>query len=558
MKRPVVLIVDDNYDSRLAVRSALRKRNYSFLEAENGEEGVLIANQENPALIIMDVMMPGINGYEALRQLKEQEKTRHIPVVVVTALDSMDEKIIALESGAEGLYSKPFDRIKLVEEVDTLIELYQDRSHTRTQNIKQKERLDKVLHSQSEELIRYYYTDVLTGLPNRSQLTKDLLNADNSALILIDIDRFKEIVYFYGHEIADTCLKSFSIKMKQILNTDNYTHYRVSGDIFAVLIKECSGIEALNALMRELVEDFDKFYFDCQGHEIHIRVTIGASMFKKELLISSEKALKTAKSGSKNILIFDENSEEFRSYEQNIYWINKITEAIANDKIVPFYQPIINNKTQRIDKYECLVRIIDKDGTVHPPFRFLDISKKSRNYAEITKNVIIKSFKCFEKSDKEFSINLSAKDMTDSEISEFIYNRLESFAGCNRVIFELLESEGVENYEAVYTFIKKVKEYGCQIAIDDFGAGYSNFIHLLRLNVDIIKIDGSLIRDLDSDINAQIMVKTIVDFSKKLGILTVAEFVHSEAIDTIVKELGVDYSQGYYISEPKKEILENN
>ncbi|MDD2358419.1 MAG: EAL domain-containing protein, partial [Thiovulaceae bacterium] len=198
----------------------------------------------------------------------------------------------------------------------------------------------------------------------------------------------------------------------------------------------------------------------------------------------------------------------------------------------------------------------DNDGTIHSPIKFLEISKKSRNYAEITKNVIEKAFKTFENSDCEFSINLSAKDMMDRDISDYIYSKLASFSGSRRVIFELLESDGIENYSSVYAFIEKVKEYGCQIAIDDFGSGYSNFIHLLRLKVGMIKIDGSLIRDLDSDENAQMMVKTIVEFSNKLDILTIAEFVHSDSINKIVKELGVHYSQGYFIGHPKKELVQ--
>ncbi|MFA7611539.1 MAG: EAL domain-containing protein, partial [Sulfurimonas sp.] len=315
--------------------------------------------------------------------------------------------------------------------------------------------------------------------------------------------------------------------------------------------KECKEAEELNNLMKQLVN------FSYEGHDIHFRFTIGASMFDNELLISAEKALKTAKATNKAMLLYDEDSQKFKSYEQNIFWINKIIEAISCGNIVPFYQPIINNKTNKIEKYECLVRIIERDGTIHTPIKFLDISKKSKHYAAITKNVIEKSFKEFENSDYQFSINLSAKDMVDSEMSEYIYSKLKNFGGCNRVIFELLESEGVENYNTVYAFISKVKEYGCLIAIDDFGSGYSNFIHLLRLKVDIIKIDGSLVRDLDSDENAQIMVQTIVDFAKKLGILTVAEFVHSEPISRIVKGLGVDYSQGYFIGEPSAMVLKN-
>jgi diguanylate cyclase (GGDEF)-like protein len=556
LKQPIILIVDDNDDSRLTIRAALRKKNYALLEAKSGEEGVLIANEQNPDLIIMDVMMPGIGGYEALRQIKMGETTKHIPVLIVTALGSMDERIVALEAGAEGLLAKPFDKVQLVEQIEILIGFYQ--SQSTTQITQQKERIDKVLHRQSEELIHYYYTDSLTGLSNRSQLIKDINNVQNTSLILIDIDRFKDIVYFYGHEIGDMCLKAFTLKMKQMLDSTNYNHYRISGDIFAVLIKKCSGAEALNALMKRLNSEMDVFYFNCKEHEIHFKATIGASMFAQELLMSAEKALKTAKATNKNMLLYDEESEEFRSYEQNIFWTNKITEAISSDQIVPFYQPIINNKTNKIEKYECLVRIIDNDETVHSPIKFLDISKKSRNYAAITKNVVEKSFKEFENTRYEFSINLSAKDMIDNEITNYIYTQLENFKGCNRVIFELLESEGIENYDDVYAFIEKVKEYGCKIAIDDFGSGYSNFIHLLKLKVDIIKIDGTLIRDLDSDENAQIIVKTIVDFANKLNILTVAEFVHSDFIQHRVKELGVDYSQGYYFGQPKREIVIND
>lgn len=555
MREPTLLIIDDNYDSRLTIKAALRKNRYAFFEADNAKEGILLANEIIPDLILLDLMMPEMGGYEALQLLRAKDETRHIPVLIVTALGTMDEKITALEYGADGLFPKPFDRVRFVEHIETLVGIKHSDAKSPIQATKQNERIDKVLHRQSEELIHYYYTDALTGFSNRGQLIKDTNNAKNSALLLLDIDGFKDIVYFYGHETGDTCLKSFASKIKQILCGDNFNHYRVSGDIFAILIKECNDIEMLNNLVEKIIETMELLYFDCNEHEIHIKITIGASMFKEELLLSAEKALKTAKSIGKTALVFNEENEEFRSYEQNIFWINKITQAITNDNMVPFFQPIINNKTNKIEKYECLVRMIDADGTIHSPFNFLDISKKSRNYAAITKSVIEKAFKKFKDTNYEFSINLSAKDMVDEAIAKNIYEQLENFSGCNRVIFELLESEGIENYDAVYTFIKKVKEYGCQIAIDDFGSGYSNFIHLLRLKVDIIKIDGSLVRDLDKDENAQIIVQTIVDFANKLNILAVAEFVHSKTISTIVKELGVDYSQGYYIGEPKKEII---
>lgn len=554
MREPIILIVDDNFDSRLAIRAALRKKNYAFLEAENAQDGIDIATEHSPDLIIMDIMMPQIDGYEALRKIKENEILKKIPVLIITALNSMNEKIIALENGAKCLLSKPFNRNHLIEQVEALVGFNNDSSSVK-EIAEQKENLNKVLQRQRKELIRYFYTDALTGLANRSRLIKDIGEGDNLSLFLIDIDGFRDIVYFYGDDAADECLKYFTLKIKEFLKGDNYAYYRISGDMFAVLVRDCRDAQEFKEIMRDFMEKMIKVKFHYQEHNIHFRFTLGASMFEKELLMSAEKALKTAKASNKAMLLYDEQSEEFHTYEQNIFWIKKIVEAIASDNIVPFYQPIVNSKTLKIEKYECLVRIVEDDGTIHAPVKFLEISKKSKHYAAITKNVIEKSFREFENNSCQFSINLSAKDMIDDEISEYIYERLENFSGCSRVIFELLESEGIENYTAVYSFIKRVKEYGCQIAIDDFGSGYSNFIHLLRLNVDIIKIDGSLIRDLDKDENAQIMVKTIVDFAKKLGILTVAEFVHCESVYSIVKESGVDYSQGYFIGKPDKSIL---
>ena len=133
----------------------------------------------------------------------------------------------------------------------------------------------------------------------------------------------------------------------------------------------------------------------------------------------------------------------------------------------------------------------------------------------------------------------------------FLIHKIRTSVHTKRIIFELLESEGIENYQEVSSFIAEVKQFGCRIAIDDFGTGYSNFAHILQLDVDILKIDGSLIRSIDTDLNAQTVLAAVTEFSKRLGLKTVAEFVHSEAVYDKCQELGVDYLQGYHISEPK-------
>ena len=160
----------------------------------------------------------------------------------------------------------------------------------------------------------------------------------------------------------------------------------------------------------------------------------------------------------------------------------------------------------------------------------------------------------FKDKDSEFSINLSVKDILEVQMSDYILEMLQRYGIGSRVVFEIVESESIENFEGVIHFINQVKKYGCKIAIDDFGTGYSNFEYLIKLKADFLKIYGSLIKNLEHDKNARIVVSTIVEFSKKLGMKTIAEFVENEEIFTIVQDLGIDYSQGYHFSQAKAEV----
>jgi EAL domain-containing protein (putative c-di-GMP-specific phosphodiesterase class I) len=243
-------------------------------------------------------------------------------------------------------------------------------------------------------------------------------------------------------------------------------------------------------------------------------------------------------------------------YQNNIEWINKIKEAITGDRLTTYFQPIIDNKTGAITKYESLVRLIDKEGKVISPFFFLDIAKKAKLYTKITKIVIDKTFATFENLQQyDFSINITVEDINDEEISSYIFKKLKNYPNSNRVIFEITESEEIKDYAFVNNFIKTVKSYGAKIAIDDFGAGYANFEHIINLKADFIKIDGSLIKNINTDKNSRIITEAIIAFSKKLGSKTVVEFVHNEEVYKKVKELGADFSQGFHLGEPSPKIV---
>jgi len=254
------------------------------------------------------------------------------------------------------------------------------------------------------------------------------------------------------------------------------------------------------------------------------------------------------------LISYQESMRQEIAYKNNMERVQKIKTEIARDKVIPYFQPIINNQSKKIEKYECLVRLIDEQGEVISPFFFLEIAKQSRLYESITKIMIKKSFQAFSNNHYEFSINLSIEDITDYNLFGYIKSMLSIYPLAERVCFELLETEKIENYQVIANFVSEVRELGCKVSIDDFGSGYSNFSHLLNLNFDYLKIDASLIKDIHIYKHKQIIVKTIVTFAKELGIKTIGEFVESKEIYDYITQIGIDYSQGYYFSAPVEMI----
>jgi EAL domain-containing protein (putative c-di-GMP-specific phosphodiesterase class I) len=226
----------------------------------------------------------------------------------------------------------------------------------------------------------------------------------------------------------------------------------------------------------------------------------------------------------------------------------KLRKALANGDIIPYYQPIVD-KEGNITKYEALMRVKIDDKIVSP-FMFMDLIKEAKLYDEFSKLMIKKVFEDA-KSDKlhKVSLNLSFLDISNAEIREFILDLLQKSQIGEKITFEILESESLENINIVTEFIKKVKEFGVTIAIDDFGSGYSNFVNILTIKPDFIKIDGSLIKNIQKPEYYEI-VKLINNFAKKFDILTVAEFVENREIFDILIEIGIDCFQGYYFYKP--------
>ena len=417
-------------------------------------------------------------------------------------------------------------------------------------NLMIKSRVDKEnLQECRQELVRGYFADNLTGLPNMYQLRKDLQDNVDAGLITISIDNFATINSFYGYMGGDCIIEKFS---KYLVENIDEKIYRTSGTEFSIYLEKNLLFYDLKEYLTQLYNKLELISIVYRDNKIGLSVTMAScsSTNQNNLFSKVSMALKYAKDNRLTFWIYEDRMGFENKYEKNLEVSSMIRYAVENSKIMPYFQPIINTKTSKIEKYECLARLLDEKGNIVAPALFIPISKQIKVYDFITKIIIEKSFDVFEKNDFEFCINISMEDIVDSDMYDFILYKLKSSSASTRVIFEIVESEAIQDFTKIERFIKEIKRHGAKIAIDDFGDGYSNFSYLIKMNVDFLKIDGSLINNIDTDKNSYLVVQTIADFAKKLGIKTVAEFVHSSSIMDKVKEIGVDYSQGYYIDKP--------
>ncbi len=418
--------------------------------------------------------------------------------------------------------------------------------------------LEEKVKEKTDELKRRLYIDNLTGLYNRMKLQEDMDDAQDAALVVINIDNFKEINDFFGHQIGDKILVNFAQKVKTLLKTNNPQLYRLSGDEFALLFKGKMSKSDIDYFLQMLGQKIENMIFFHGDKELSLHVTMGASLQKEGALEKADIALKKARKLRKPYEIYlQEDKEVEKQYQNNIEWIKKLKKSIELDRVVPFFQPIVYVENGLPKGYECLVRIIDDDGSFISPAHFLEIAKKSRFYFKLTEIMIQKSCEYFQGSSCSFSLNLSIIDILNQDIVAILEENINRYGVNERIILEIVESEGIENYDKVYAFVTKMKALGCQIAIDDFGTGYSNFEHILKLPIDYIKIDGSLVKNICHNSDSELIVSTIVDFAKKKGVKTVSEYVSNQEIYQKIKELGVDFAQGYYFDAPKQFVEKN-
>ena len=412
-------------------------------------------------------------------------------------------------------------------------------------------RIDITEQMEQERRIQRQITDRLTGLSNIERLREDIRIQLGDKLGLIKVTGLKDVSSFYGQDIAESLLKLCATELQLLTHKEPITLYRFAFDTFAFLGSMHAKKEDFLLILHQCIQNL-KTSSKSVGHvNFDVGAHAGVAFGTDHAFQEAQAALDQARTNGQELIVFDTNLSILQIYQHNIEWTRIIKTALENNKILAYAQGIFDLSTNSICHYEVLMRLEKEDGTIISPSLFLPVAKRSNLYLELTKRIVIASFGHFSSFRVPFSINLTAQDVYNVEFVAFLEEHIAHFSVGGLLTLEIVETESVDSFERISTFIERMKRLGVKIAIDDFGTGYSNFEYLLKIKADYIKIDGSLIRTIDVDANCQKVVTAIVAFARESSMEVVAEFVHSKTVLEHVQALGITKCQGYYFHTPE-------
>ncbi len=419
------------------------------------------------------------------------------------------------------------------------------------------------------QLVHAANHDPLTGLANRRRFEEDLerelarLRAagGQAALLFLDLDDFKAVNDSLGHRAGDEALVSLAGFLASRLPPPSVVA-RVGGDEFGVLLPDTSPADA-KTVARELLDSLRQHTVLVEGHVVRTTASVGLAILPDhgdstgEVLAHADLALFEAKERGRNaIAVYSPRSRGQAASHSRLHWRRRLAEALEGDRLILYAQPIVNLATGHAEQYELLLRIQNDDGSLALPGAFLGVAERFGLIREIDRQVVQRAIRLLPTLDERapgvrVSVNLSGKAFADDQLVSVIRRGLQS-AGVDpsRLVLEITETAAIRDLSQAQKFVRSLKSLGCQFALDDFGVGFASFSHLKHLPVDYVKIDGSFIRHLTRDDVDQHVVRALVEVANGLGCATVAEFVTDEDTVRLLRMLGVNYGQGFYLGEP--------
>ncbi|KAF0193073.1 MAG: diguanylate cyclase/phosphodiesterase (GGDEF & EAL domains) with PAS/PAC sensor(s) [Gammaproteobacteria bacterium] len=582
LRRMRILVVDDNSDNIDLTRAMLAKS--GFMNTVAASSGALALNllAQNTAnnqcrinLVLLDIMMPNMDGYEVCGRIRSQIDWADIPVIMITANATWQDEIAntSFTAGATDIMFKPIRRVELIPRVISALSLKRERDLRKSREdelvIELAER--RIVEERLNHLVTH---DDLTGLCNRRQLEKAMDRLVHlaehsgvaSGLLYLDLDQFKVINDLEGYTVGDEVLIAISRLLRRHFGAAHLV-CRVSADEFAVVI-EGADDKAVLGTAESLHRLMDNYRVDVNKRTYHIGASIGVVLIHPDdglsastILARANRACFAAKSRGRNLVhLYSKEDAEMDILRSAAHWVPIIRAALAEQRFCLVYQPVLNVANGRFQHYEVLIRLIDADNQLVSPVNFIPVAESMGLIHDIDRWVVLSAIRMLatlppELAHVSLNINLSGHSFQDPTLFALIRDQItERGIDATRLIFEITETAAIANAEQTRQMIIRLRELGCQFALDDFGSGFNSFAYIKNFPVDFLKIDGSFITNLPNSAMDQSLVKSIIDVAHSLGKKTVAEFVENQAVLDMLTDLGIDYAQGYFVGEPRRTI----
>ncbi len=569
-KKLSLLYIDEDYKVLSSVTEILKKVFSRVDDAENATVGLSYAKINNYDLIVIDSASTVMSVHQLLDNLKQISKFQNI---IVTTKELNEGEIISIyKNNVSAVIEKPFTASELLDEIVSIAsKLLHDREYLQPELEKinndlmyERKRIGRFMLNEKKynDKIKVFTESIqinrniheLTKLPSKYALN-NAIDENIQSLIYINIDHFDFINNIYGMAKANKLLIECAKRLKLFL-PNNAEVFHITADEFVVLIDDPAKdqdmllAKQIQALFKEAPLEFDNYSYS-------VVFSIGIDRGKgKQLFINAKYASKESRYfGGNQITIYSPMSEYMKEQKESLYWIEILTKAFDEDKIFTYYQPIINNADSGIKHYEVLCRLMDDNNKLVDASKFIHSARLVGLITQITRTVIDKSFKLFQNNEYNFSLNISMYDLHESYLEDFLMYKCDKYKiDPSRVYLEIVEDIIFSKSLEVDEQIVSLKEKGFHVIIDDFGSDKSTYNRMFDLEAEFIKIDGSFIKGIAKNQINRIIVQSIVDFAKKSGMKTIAEHVENMEDYETIKELGIEYSQGYFLGKPSLKL----
>jgi len=542
----IVLIADDDPSIRLVLRHTMEQSGYQVVEAANGLEAVQAVIRQSPDLILMDAVMPEMDGFRATQEIKKIIECEAVPILMATSLDDDQSITRAFDVGACDYITKPFNWSVLRHRVARMLSA-----------------------AKAEQEIRHLaYHDVLTGLPNRmlfmDRIDQAISRAQREdsqfALLFLDIDHFKVINDSMGHAAGDQLLNIVSQRLIQVLRKTD-TVARLGGDEFTIIIESLADEKSVASVAKNILNALDAFT-EINQKEVHIGGSIGIALYPQDgesfgaLLKNSDTAMYRAKELGRKTFQFYANEMSLKAM-QRLDLENQIRSALKHEEFLVYYQPKVSLVTEQCIGVEALVRWQHPQRGLISPAEFIPLAEETGLIIQLDQWVVrtaCEQFKKWKLSDcpiENLSVNVSARHFKEGGLLEHCKKIIENVQMSPEYLeIELTESALVDNHDSAKEILNEIHNMGIKIALDDFGTGYASMSYLKEFPFDTVKLDCSFVQGLPDDQESAAIVSAMLQLAHALNLNVVAEGIEDDRQKSFLTKHGCAYGQGYLWSKP--------